>query len=496
VTRSKNWLLPPCLCLAVLIILPLTFHPTASALLAAWNGVTAYNYCFLILPVSAYLTWERRDALFATTPRPNVFGFALLLLASAVWLLGELSGTYVVSEFALVAMAQSVVLAMLGIQTTRILIFPLMYLLFLVPAGESLIPGLQALTARSAVALLKLTGIPVRSDGLMIYLPNATWIVAEACAGVKFLIASLAVGVLLSGIILRSWRRRAIFLGLSVIVPIVANGFRAFMIVVISYLTNNKYAAGVDHVLYGWVLFAAVLLGMIGIAVAMREADEDELPAKDLPCAPGAPPRNFAIAALSAVFVILSFRAGASSLEVSPANLSMPAALPLLVQRPWAPVAIRDRSPPVFAGADRVWQQAYSDGATTVHLTVGYFASERPGAEAASSTHQFSSAAAILETGQHWQYANVAQQRLYVRTMTFRARHDRRLLWYWMWVDGRYTGSPYLGKLLQLKARLAGGPLAAAVISVSMDYTAAEGPATTALGRFAHSLGDINPNMR
>src|SRR5690348_7380052 len=228
VTRSSAWPIAGTLCIAVLTLLPFLFYGTMSHFFSAWNNTTAYSYCFLILPICAYLVWERREALLSTSPAPSVVGFALLIAAGAIWLLGDLTGTVVVSELALVAMAQSIVVALLGIQAARAITFPLIYLTFLVPAGESLIPALQTVTASAAVALLKIAGIPVRSDGLLIYLPNSTWLVAEACAGVKFLIASVALGALLSGIFLRNWRRRMLFMGLSVVVPIVANGFRAF----------------------------------------------------------------------------------------------------------------------------------------------------------------------------------------------------------------------------------------------------------------------------
>ena len=148
---------------------------------------------------------------------------ALLVLAGVAWLLAQLSGTVVLSEFALVVMAQAIVVAILGVRAARVLLFPLAYLLFLVPMGDALIPPLQSLTADVTVMLLKLTGIPVRSNGLVIFLPNMTWVVAEACAGVKFLVASLALGALLSEIFLRSWRRRIAFMILSAVVPILAN---------------------------------------------------------------------------------------------------------------------------------------------------------------------------------------------------------------------------------------------------------------------------------
>ncbi|HKB95480.1 MAG TPA: exosortase A, partial [Rhizomicrobium sp.] len=403
----------------------------------------------------------------------------------------------VVSEFALVVMAQAIVIAILGVRTARALLFPLAYLLFLVPVGDALIPPLQSLTANFAVALLKLSGIPVHSNGLVIFLPTMTWVVAEACAGVKFLIASVALGALLSEMFLRSWRRRIVFMTLSVAVPIIANGLRAYAIVVIGYLSGNQYAVDADHLLYGWVLFALVLAGMIAIAVAMREPSGQESSPAQAPSP--VHPRRIAVsavpvAALAALLLVLSVRAGTASLEREPAGTMIPATLPLAVGAPWTPVAARDSSPAIFAGADRIWHQAYSDGVTTVHLSVGYFAFERPGAEVASSSHCLAGPHPRVQTGALWQKTGTQRQAFDARALIFGARAQRRLLWHWFWVDGRYTGNPYLAKMLQLKAKLLRAPPAAAVVSVATDFDAArvqEKTAAVALDRFVQHLGDM-----
>ena len=474
--------------------MPFLFHRTVFALLAAWDGSTAYGYCFLILPICAFLTWERRDRLLAADPTPSLLGFALLLVAGTVWLLGELSGTIVASEFALVVMAQAIVIAILGVQAARTLLFPLAYLLFLVPVGDALIPPLQSVTASFTVTLLKLTGIPVHSNGLVIFLPTMTWVVAEACAGVKFLISSLALGALLSEMFLQSWRRRIIFMTLSAVVPILANGLRAYVIVVIGYISGNQYAVDADHLLYGWVLFALVLGGMIAIAIAMREPPRQHHSSPARPHPGRAAIAVFPVAALASLLLVLSVRAGAASLEGVPASIVVPATLPLAVGAPWTPVAARDPSPPLFAGADRIWHQAYSDGMTTVHLSVGYFAYERPGAEIASSSHSLAGPRPPAQTGAYWRTTGTPRQAFDAKALVFGARDQRRLLWHWFWVDSRYTGNPYLAKLLQLKVKLLRAPPAAAVVSISTDYDATRSKKETAgaaLDRFVQHLGDI-----
>ena len=46
--------------------------------------------------------------------------------------------------------------------------------------------------------------------------------------------------------------------------------------------------------------------------------------------------------------------------------------------------------------------------------------------------------------------------------MLIRSPGRYRLIWYWYWVGGEFTGSPYAAKLLQMKALLTGGTLARA----------------------------------
>ena len=102
--------------------------------------------------------------------------------------------------------------------------FPLAYLLLAVPFGEALIPPLIDFTADFTVTALQLTGIPVYREGSFFTIPSGNWSVVEACSGLRYLIASFTLGTLYAYLTYRSLKRRLIFIALSVIVPIIANG--------------------------------------------------------------------------------------------------------------------------------------------------------------------------------------------------------------------------------------------------------------------------------
>ncbi|MGQ4828503.1 archaeosortase/exosortase family protein, partial [Enterococcus faecalis] len=74
------------------------------------------------------------------------------------------------------------------------------------------------------MVLLALAHIPATLDGVFITTPAGYFEVAEACSGVKFLIAMIAYGALVANVCFLRWRRRAAFMGVAVVVPILANG--------------------------------------------------------------------------------------------------------------------------------------------------------------------------------------------------------------------------------------------------------------------------------
>ena len=471
---SPLWRQSAIFCVAGLLALPVVLSTTTSALVATWSGSATYSHCFFIPLISAYLVWERRQSLVRIRPTPSFVGFGLLAASGAVWSLGALSGTPVVAEFALAGMAQSIVVALLGSAVGGALLFPLLYLFFAVPVGDVLIPHLQTVTAFLAVALLKLSGVPVRADGLFIYSPTGEWLVAEACSGVRFLIASIAIGALLSNLFLRTWKRRAAFMTLSVVVPILANGIRAFGIVLIGYLTSNEFAAGADHILYGWLFFALVMLLMLAIVVAMRETVADgrqqPRPVRRAVHSDMAAARfGAAAAALAAVLIVIGLKMATAYADLGSTDAVVPSQLPMSVRAPWVERGeADDKSPPEFIGANRVWHEAYSDGGTTVYLSLGYFIAERHGAEVASSIHRFGGAMTLSGRAKSPELA-IDGQSFAANALTFVEDGNRRLVWYWYRVAGRSTGNAYLAKLLQLRAKLLGGPRAAAIVSVAMD---------------------------
>src|SRR5258706_16017176 len=144
------------------------------------------------------------------------------------------------------------VLAIWGREVAGAIGFPLGFLVLGVPMGEGLIPPMMDWTADFTVRALQFSGIPVFREGLFFTIPSGNWSVVEGCSGVRYLIASLTVGVLFAYLSYRRTWKRLLFAAMSIVVPIIANGMRAYLIVMIAHLSNNQLAHGVDHFIYGW----------------------------------------------------------------------------------------------------------------------------------------------------------------------------------------------------------------------------------------------------
>jgi exosortase A len=260
---------PLAVALAVVLFL---FRETAAAMVAIWSRSDTFAHAFLVPPIALALAWRKRAELARVPASASPLWLVPLLGSSFVWLLAELAGVHAAAQAALVAMLVCTVPAVLGTRVARVLAFPLLFLFFSVPTGEFLIEPMMEGTADFTVAALRLSGIPVYREGLQFVIPSGNWSVVAACSGVRYLIASVMVGTLFAYLNFHSLKRRLAFVAVAIVVPIVANWLRAYMIVMLGHLSSNKLAAGADHLIYGWIFFGVVILLMFMIGARFVDA--------------------------------------------------------------------------------------------------------------------------------------------------------------------------------------------------------------------------------
>jgi exosortase A len=279
-----------------LIVLGLAFHEEVTSAVSVWYESTAYSHCFFIIPIAAYLAWDRRHNLAGVPIEPLPWVALLTLPLGLAWLVAERLGIMEGRQLVAMTLAEVLFLAVLGWRMFRALAAPLLYLYFLVPFGAFVTPTLQNFTTGFIYAGLDFLQIPYAADGYMIQIPEGRFYVAEACAGLRFLIASIAFGTLYACLIYRSFTRRALFMVASIIIPIIANGFRALGIVVLGHLLGSAQAAATDHILYGWLFFSIVILLLIMAGLPFRQDSLPAAAAEPVAAPPSPAPRRLLIA--------------------------------------------------------------------------------------------------------------------------------------------------------------------------------------------------------
>jgi len=247
--------------------------PQWVAMARQWLTVSAYQHILFVPPILCWLVWNRRTVLAKMAPHAWWPGLALMIGALFVWLVGSLTSIDIVAQAATVLVLQSAVLALMGPRVGAVLAFPLAFAFFLVPFGEEIVPPLQSLTAEMVIGLTHLSGIQANIDGVFIATPAGLFEVAAACAGVQFVVAMFTLGVLAAKVGMTRWPRRIAFMALCVIVPILANGVRAWGVVAIAQVVGAERAGGIDHIVYGWFFFAIVVA--LVMALGWRWFDRD-----------------------------------------------------------------------------------------------------------------------------------------------------------------------------------------------------------------------------
>ncbi len=227
--------------------------------ISVWLGSKTFNHCFFVLPAALYFIWQQRGAVLAQPPGISLIGAGAVAACLVLITIGQVAYVNAFQHLGVFALLPGMALFLFGWKVIRQIWFPLLFILFCVPLGEELVPKFQEITADISIFMLQLINVPVYRDGLYIAVPNGQFVVAEACSGIRFFIACIVLGTVFAYMNFVSRWRAIAFTLFSVILPIIANGIRAFGIIYIGHISNMKHAVGADHLVYGWFFFALVI---------------------------------------------------------------------------------------------------------------------------------------------------------------------------------------------------------------------------------------------
>ncbi|MHB1203956.1 MAG: exosortase A [Rhodospirillaceae bacterium] len=469
---------------AVVVLLLAIYADTAATAVALWSHASAYSYAFLIAPISAFLIWRERGSLAGLFPEPAWTGLAVVAAFAVVWLAADFLWIAEGRHIALMGMIQGLLLAILGFRIYRLLAFPLLYLWLMVPTGTFLIAPLQHISHAGALALIKLSGIPVFADGMLIEVPEGRFVVEPGCAGLNFILAALALSLLYAKLNYRSARARMACVALALATSIVANIVRIYLIIVLTQVTHRQLDIADDHLLYGWGFFGAIMLAMMWWGGRFATADLVSRPVT--PGASAAPPMR--VAAIAAAALVIAAMPAALSAATAPAAVAEPKyTLPEAVG-PWRKTAESSEDWTLAAGPDTaIGHGAYTWNRWRADVAVAAYAVQVAGHEAAAGDN--------LPAAKPWDVTSTedrvipANQNTYhVAAATLRKGESARAVIYWYRSGDCITASRLRARACAALARLQGRPAPGAFVAVSAERPADGAELQSILTEFARAL--------
>jgi exosortase A len=500
--RSDNALLAIVAIVATTVML---FHQTIWTMVSLWMRSQTFAHGFLIVPISAWLVWRQRDRLACLPLNPCYGAFWLLMVLGAAWLLAAAGNVQIVMQYAVTAMIPTAVLAICGWRVVHVIAFPLAYLLLAVPFGEIFIPPLIDFTANFTVRALQLTGIPVYQESSQISIPSGNWSVVEACSGLRYIIASFALGTLYAYLNYQSLIRRLIFITASMIVPILANGVRAYLIVMLGHWSGMQLAIGFDHLIYGWVFFGLVCLILFGIGSFWQESLEPVLTLAVAPTCLRQRSRLYTAAigciVISACWpvlatVLLPTIAQVDGRENDQENAQedrrADATITIIPTQPW----IETERPFTYwrrahAGRPATLEKNYIDHTQpdrAVGLQLAWYKRQQKDAELLTQVNSSSDAQAFHEIDSRIKNVQLGALSLSVQQSILRSNKTHLLVWRWYRQSGIDTSRPFFVKYLLAQNKLLHSRQDGAEIIVSIAFDGKPAQAELLLQRFLASM--------
>lgn len=247
----------------VSVQLAVLYEPTLIWLWERWTlSVWQNAHGLIILPVIGYLIWKELRKIRHLPPDSSSLGFVVLIPALILHMLDAGMNTGLLSAIAFVLALPGLSLLFLGVQRTKKILFPIVFMFFTLPIPlvftEHLHLVLRRITATAAAFIIPKLGIPLYSEEMTLHIPNGMLYVADACSGFSTLYAAIATASLVA-YMCPDIRRRILVMVVAAPVAIYANIMRIILLVLLVYWKGTDILNTSWHPVSGLLTFAISL---------------------------------------------------------------------------------------------------------------------------------------------------------------------------------------------------------------------------------------------
>ena len=216
-----------------------------------------FSHGYLVLAMALWLAWSFRRDSPPVPAAPAWNALPLLALFIAAMVASQALSIDTITQSLLPPILLLAISAAYGWRVGRMYFWPVCFVYAALPVWWLINTPLQQLTAFVANVLVRLTGIPAFVEGNSFHLPAGIVQIAAGCSGLSYLNAAVALALFQGLQYLHSWKSRLKLLALTVLLALAFNWLRVYSLIVIAYASDmQNYLIRVDHLTYGWVLFA------------------------------------------------------------------------------------------------------------------------------------------------------------------------------------------------------------------------------------------------
>jgi len=255
------------------------FHNEISNIVQRWLEDSSWSHGFLIPLFSLYFINQRKSDILSTEYKANYFGLVVLVFVIAFYFFNVLSpsGYGYFRPLSMIGALGATVLFLGGWGLVRYAWLPVGFLIFAVPLPSRyyfrITYPMRELAAKFAGVLLNIVnGLEASVHGVVIDVVykgrqlEPSLDVAEACSGMRLLMAFLALGVAMAYLHYRPIWQRVILLLSTIPIAIICNIVRVTITGFIYILLAPKYAHGIYHDILGMLMLPLAFLLYGGLA--------------------------------------------------------------------------------------------------------------------------------------------------------------------------------------------------------------------------------------
>ncbi len=231
---------------------------------------TYYSHGFLVPFISFFLVWLKRESLSKIEIKPVNLGWLFFLTGILAHALSALVRVYFTSGFSLLAVLIGLVLLFFGKKIFRQILFPIFFLLFMIPAPLVALSNtsfrLKIFAAQASTKMINMLGVPAIREGSIIRTIHSQMIVEDPCSGIRSLIALIALGSLMAYFSNISKTKKIIVFFSSIPIAVATNVIRIVALSLASEMYGAKFAMGWFHNTMGILVFVFAFFGLSLIA--------------------------------------------------------------------------------------------------------------------------------------------------------------------------------------------------------------------------------------